>query len=197
MKKHSVKVTRNEQVNILDVFLYLASNWFWFALAVVISLAIGYYRYSKINYRYTSTIVAILKNAGTGVRTVQMDNYERMINTVSMSNEDLVLHSRSLMADVVRAMDADVSYMEDIKNRNVELYRSLTPFRLVFARDTDDDPGLFHFTAVPQANHTLSSFPEIWERGWFPWGIHWPWVRDMLFCSLRTVTISTSTMKSG
>lgn len=155
MKKHSVKVTRNEQVNILDVFLYLASNWFWFALAVVISLAIGYYRYSKINYRYTSTIVAILKNAGTGVRTVQMDNYERMINTVSMSNEDLVLHSRSLMADVVRAMDADVSYMEDIKNRNVELYRSLTPFRLVFARDTDDDPGLFHFTAVPQANHTL------------------------------------------
>ena len=52
------------------------------------------------------------------------------------------------MAEVVKALDADVLYWDRIKVRNVELYTSLSPVRMYFSR-TDNDPGTFSATITP------------------------------------------------
>ena len=148
MKRTPTKVTRTEQVNLVDIVLYLLSNWIWYVLCILLCLSVAYYRYSKTTFRYKSSITAILKSPNTDARTVRLDNYESMINTMTMSNEELVLRSVSLMSEVVKELDADVYYYEVIKLRAVEWYKALSPVQVRFSRE-QDDPGLFDLNIVP------------------------------------------------
>ena len=154
MKPQARKVTRNEQVNLVDLFYYLIGNWYWFLIAILASLAVAYVRYARMPFVYSSNITAIIKNPGDDIRTVRMETYDRMINTVSVSNEELQLRSVSLMTEVVKALDADVSYLDRIKVRDVELYTSLSPIRMAFDRE-NGDPGTFAVTVMPLDAHTI------------------------------------------
>ena len=148
MKTTPRKVTRNEQVNVVDLFYYLLGNWHWFLLCVLIALGIAYYRYSRTPFMYTSGVTAIIKNPSSDIRTAQLQTYDNMINSVSVTNEELQLRSMTLMSEVVKALDADVNYQDMIKFRDVELYTSLSPVRMAFDRETAD-PGVLSVTVVP------------------------------------------------
>ena len=148
MKTQVRKVTRNEQVNLIDIIYYLIGNWYWFILGILICLAVTYFRYSRTTYRYSASVTAVIKNAGDDIRTARLDTYDKMINTMSVSTEELQLRSITIMSEVVKALDADVSYMDRIKFRDVELYTSLSPIRVAFDRE-NADPGTFSVTAMP------------------------------------------------
>ena len=148
MKQQVRKVTRNEQVNLVDLIYYLVGNWPWFLLCVLITLGVAYYRYARMPYIYRSGVTAIIKNAGDDIRTAKLDTYDQMVNKVSVSNEELQLRSITIMSEVVKALDADVSYVDHIKFRNVELYTSLSPVRMAFDREKED-PGTFSITVMP------------------------------------------------
>jgi capsular exopolysaccharide synthesis family protein len=154
MKKNVRKVTRNEQVNLIDIFYYLLSNWYWFVLCVIISLGVAYYRYARMPYVYSNQITAILKDPSTGPRSARLDTYSNMINTISLTTEELQLRSWTLMAEVVKALDIDVSYTEHIKFRDVELYTSLSPVKMVFDREWDD-PGMIDIMVTPLEGEVL------------------------------------------
>lgn len=154
MKKSTKKVTRNEQVNLIDIFYYLLNNWIWFAVCIVIALGVAYYRYARMPFIYTNQITAILKDPDKGPRSARLDTYNNMINTVSVTNEELQLRSWTLMSEVVRELDADVSYTEHIKFRDVERYKTQSPFVVKFSREIDD-PGLFDFVVTPLAGEVL------------------------------------------
>ena len=148
MKTQVRKVTRNEQVNLIDIIYYLIGNWYWFILCILICLGVTYFRYSRITYKYSASVTAIIKNAGDDIRSARLDTYDKMINTVSVSTEELQLRSMTIMSEVVKALDADVSYQDRIKFRDVELYTSLSPIRVAFDRE-HSDPGTFSVTAMP------------------------------------------------
>ena len=160
MKKSTKKVTRNEQVNLIDIFYYLLNNWIWFAVCIVIALGVAYYRYARMPFVYTNQITAILKDPDKGPRSARLDTYNNMINTVSVTNEELQLRSWTLMSEVVRELDADVSYTEHIKFRDVERYKTQSPFVVKFSREIDD-PGLFDFVVTPLAGRC---FVSIWAK---------------------------------
>lgn len=148
MKTSNKRVTRNEQVNLVDLFYYLLNNWLWFVISIIVCLAVTYYKYARTTYTYQSSITAVLKNQGNETRSARLDTYSDMINAVSVTNEELQLQSVTLMSQVVRALDADVYYTEHIKFRDVELYKSLSPVLVQFSRE-EDDPGLFSFSFTP------------------------------------------------
>ena len=154
MKTQVRKVTRNEQVNLIDIIYYLIGNWYWFIFCILICLGIAYFRYSRITYRYSSSVTAIIKNAGDDIRTARLDTYDKMVNTVSVTTEELQLRSMTIMSEVVKALDADVNYVDRIKFRDVELYTSLSPIRIAFDRE-HSDPGTFSVTAMPLDAHNI------------------------------------------
>ncbi len=154
MKKATKRITRNEQVNLVDIFYYLLNNWIWFAVCILIALGVAYYRYARMPFIYTNQITAILKDPDKGPRSARLDTYNNMINTVSVTNEELQLRSWTLMSEVVKELDADVSYTEHIKFRNVERYKTQSPFVVKFSREIDD-PGLFDFVVTPLAGEVL------------------------------------------
>ena len=121
MKTQVRKVTRNEQVNLIDVIYYLFGNWYWFILCIIISLIVAYARYARMPFVYSSGVTAFIKNSGEEIRSARLDTYSNMINTISVSNEELQLRSMTIMTEVVKALDADVYYTDHIKFRDVEL----------------------------------------------------------------------------
>ena len=154
MKTHVRKVTRNEQVNLIDIIYYLVGNWYWFVLCIIASLVVTYLRYARTPYMYSSGVTAIIKNAGDDIRTARLDTYDKMVNTVSVTNEELQLRSITIMTEVVKALDADVNYSDRIKFRDVELYTSLSPVRVAFDREKSD-PGTFSLTVMPLDAHNV------------------------------------------
>jgi len=154
MKTQVRKVTRNEQVNLIDILYYLIGNWYWFIICVLICLGVAYFRYARITYMYTSGVTAIIKNAGDDIRTARLDTYDKMINTVSVTTEELQLRSITIMTEVVKALDADVNYVDRIKFRDVELYTSISPVRVAFDREKSD-PGTFSLTVMPLDAHNV------------------------------------------
>ncbi len=148
MKTQVRKVTRNEQVNLIDVIYYLIGNWYWFILCIILSLIVAYARYARMPFVYSSGVTAFIKNSGDDIRSARLDTYNNMINTISVSNEELQLRSMTIMTEVVKALDADVNYIDHIKFRNVELYTSLSPIRVAFDREKAD-PGVFKVDVVP------------------------------------------------
>ena len=154
MKQQVRKVTRNEQVNLVDLFYYLIGNWYWFLIFILASLSVAYVRYARMPFVYASHVTAIIKNAGDEIRTARLETYDRMINTVSVTNEELQLRSVTLMSEVVKALDADVSYLDRIKVRDVELYTSLSPVKMVFDRE-HADPGIFEVIVMPLDANTI------------------------------------------
>ena len=63
MKSQVRKVTRNEQVNLIDIIYYLIGNWYWFILCILVCLGVTYFRYSRTTYKYSASVTAIIKNA--------------------------------------------------------------------------------------------------------------------------------------
>lgn len=154
MKYTPKKVTRNEQVNLVDIVLYLLSNWIWFVLCIALALCVAYIRYSRMPFMYQSSVTAIMKNPSTAIRTAQLGTYDQMVNKVNMSEEDLQLRSTSLMSQVVTALNADVYYNKKDKGREVELYQTASPVVLHFDRQ-QGDPGLFSISVTPREDGLL------------------------------------------
>ena len=142
------KATRNEQVNLVDLFYYLAGKWYWFLLSVTIALGVAYYMYAKTPFTYQSRVTAIIRNPNSDTRTARLDTYDALVNTVSMSQEELTLRSITLMSEVVKALDADVHYSSRVELRNVELYSSNSPVVMHFDREVYD-PGVFVIAVTP------------------------------------------------
>ena len=156
MKTTPRKVTRNEQVNLIDLFYYLIGNWYWFLLCILVALGIAFYHYSRMPFMYSSGVTAIIKNPGDDIRSARLETYDQMINKVSVTNEELQLRSLTIMTEVVKALNADVNYVERIKFRNVELYTSLSPVRMAFNREKDD-PGSINVTVTPADARTATT----------------------------------------
>ena len=74
----------NTQVNLVDIFLFLLSRWWIFALCALLCMSYAYYRYSKMPLMYRSTATIMIKNPADS-RTSSLANYSNMVNTVNIT----------------------------------------------------------------------------------------------------------------
>lgn len=132
-----MRANNKNSVNIVDLFFYLLSNWYWFAISLVICVGVAYYNYSCKQHMFRSDATIIIKDPSNTRTTVQLGTYSNLINHVSMSNEILQLQSKALMKDAVCALDADIDYLVTDRLRVVELY-NLSPVRLYLQRQEAD-----------------------------------------------------------
>ncbi|MBR5660169.1 MAG: polysaccharide biosynthesis tyrosine autokinase [Bacteroidales bacterium] len=136
-----------DQINLVDLFFYLLSHWYWFVLCVALALGYTYYKYARTPFIYRSGVTVIIKDPSNSVRSVRLDAYSSTINNVSMTTEILQLRSRRLMTEAVKLLDADVNYKMRVKFRDVELYRN-SPVRVFFSRE-ENVPGSFSVIVTP------------------------------------------------
>ena len=143
---------KDNGVNLVDLFFYLLSYWYVFAICII--LCVGYmgYKYAKSTFVFRSNATVIIKDPSKNRSAARLDNYNNLINKNEMSNEILQFKSRHVMTEVVNRLDAEVDYKLPVKLRKVELYRN-TPVRLVV--DDALREKSFALTVVPLDASTL------------------------------------------
>ena len=88
---------RDSGVNLVDLFFYLLSYWYVFAISILLCGGFMAYRYAKSTFVYRSDATVVIKDPSKSISSARMDNYNNLINKNEVSNEILQFRSRHIM----------------------------------------------------------------------------------------------------
>ncbi len=123
---------RNDEVNVMDILLYLASKWKWFLLSVIVFVGLAWLKYSSTPQVFFRSATVIIKDPSNKIASAGLDRYDNYINKVNVANEILQFRSRKLMREVVKRVNADVDYQVKDGLLMSELYTK-SPVRVTFS----------------------------------------------------------------
>lgn len=152
---------KNDQgLNIVDLFMYLASQWKWFLLSILICGGIAWYNYARAPLVYFRSATVIIKDPSNKASTSGLDRFDNFINKVNVANEILQFRSKKLMREVVQRVHADVSYLIKDGLRNNELYNE-SPVLVSLPDALPEQSFSFTMTLKDAKTVTLSDFSGI------------------------------------
>lgn len=152
---------KNDQgLNIVDLFMYLASQWKWFLLSILICGGIAWYNYARAPQVYFRSATVIIKDPSNKASTSGLDRFDNFINKVNVANEILQFRSKKLMREVVQRVHADVSYQIKDGLRNNELYNE-SPVLVSLPDALPEQSFSFTMTLKDAKTVTLSDFSGI------------------------------------
>ena len=138
-RKEKTGVQSEEQINIQEILFRYLIHWPWFVVSVIVCVALawGYLRLTTPVYNISATV--LIKDEKKGGGANMSSGLEKMglngfvSSSSNIENEIEVLKSRTLAREVVSSLGLFVTYMDEDKFPNKELYRtspvlvSLTP----------------------------------------------------------------------
>ncbi len=152
---------KNDQgLNIVDLFIYLASQWKWFLLSILICGGIAWYNYARAPLVYFRSATVIIKDPSNKASTSGLDRFDNFINKVNVANEILQFRSKKLMREVVQRVHADVSYQIKDGLRSNELYNE-SPVLVSLPDALPEQSFSFTMTLKDAKTVTLSDFSGI------------------------------------
>lgn len=152
---------KNDQgLNIVDLFMYLASQWKWFLLSILICGGIAWCNYARAPLVYFRSATVIIKDPSNKASTSGLDRFDNFINKVNVANEILQFRSKKLMREVVQRVHADVSYQIKDGLRSNELYNE-SPVLVSLPDALPEQSFSFTMTLKDAKTVTLSDFSGI------------------------------------
>lgn len=152
---------KNDQgLNIVDLFMYLAFQWKWFLLSILICGGIAWYNYARAPLVYFRSATVIIKDPSNKASTSGLDRFDNFINKVNVANEILQFRSKKLMREVVQRVHADVSYQIKDGLRSNELYNE-SPVLVSLPDALPEQSFSFTMTLKDAKTVTLSDFSGI------------------------------------
>lgn len=152
---------KNDQgLNIVDLFMYLASQWKWFLLSILICGGIAWYNYARAPLVYFRSATVIIKDPSNKASTSGLDRFDNFINKVNVANEILQFRSKKLMREVVQRVHADMSYQIKDGLRSNELYNE-SPVLVSLPDALPEQSFSFTMTLKDAKTVTLSDFSGI------------------------------------
>lgn len=199
--QNNTPFNKNDQdINLVDLVVYLLSKWKWFVLSILIFGGVAWYHYAKSPLVFFRSATVIIKDPSNKTSTAGLDRFDNYINKVNIANEILQFRSKRLMREVVHRLHADVDYCKEDGLRMNELYNqspvsvtfiNVLPERhIAFMVTPQDDTTvvLSDFQGMPSAkesyrlqlNDTLAVGEEKflvtgtdhWSKAWMDKGIH-------------------------
>ena len=147
------KKTEEGSINLVDLFFYLLSYWYWFVLGVILCAGYAAYQYSKASFIYKSDATVVIKDPANSTATARLDAYSSLVNRTNVSNEILQFKSKDLMREVVRRIDADINYKTKVKLRMVELYKN-SPVQIIIADSVKN--ASFALSIIPKDDKSIN-----------------------------------------
>jgi len=112
---------------LIDKFM---ANWYWFALCIILGLCAAwlYLRYATPSYSINAKILVQDEQKGGNIPGEEvLQQLQLFTNKSNVDNEVEILQSRSLMEQVVRNLQLNVSYWQEGRMKTAEVFRRL-PF---------------------------------------------------------------------
>lgn len=144
---------KNEQdINLVDLFVYLLSKWKWFVLSILIFGGMAWYHYAKSPLVFFRSATVIIKDPSNKTVTTGLDRFDSYINKVNIANEILQFRSKQLMRKVVQRLHADIDYRKEDGLRMIELYNQ-SPVNVTFINVLPE--RYIGFTVTPEDDNTV------------------------------------------
>lgn len=160
MQTNNSSNKNGQGLNIVDLFMYLASQWKWFLLSILICGGIAWYNYARAPLVYFRSATVIIKDPSNKASTSGLDRFDNFINKVNVANEILQFRSKKLMREVVQRVHADVSYQIKDGLRSNELYNE-SPVLVSLPDALPEQSFSFTMTLKDAKTVTLSDFSGI------------------------------------
>ncbi|MEJ6734371.1 MAG: polysaccharide biosynthesis tyrosine autokinase [Flavobacteriales bacterium] len=123
---------KNEQIDVKEIFEKYYQYWYFFIIAIVMSIFIGFLflRYSSKVYNASTTIlVKDENNTSLGSDNI-IDGIDLFGKNRNIKNEIGILRSFSLVKQTLKEVDFNISYLNEGKLTSVDIY-SRSPFKIV------------------------------------------------------------------
>ena len=123
---------KNEQIDVKEIFEKYYQYWYFFIIAIVMSIFIGFLflRYSPKVYNASTTIlVKDENNTSLGSDNI-IDGIDLFGKNRNIKNEIGILRSFSLVKQTLKEVDFNISYLNEGKLTSVDIY-SRSPFKIV------------------------------------------------------------------
>ncbi|MDR0940268.1 MAG: polysaccharide biosynthesis tyrosine autokinase [Mediterranea sp.] len=160
-KKTTVARPANDFVRLQDLWGMFLPKWHWFALSLLVALAVAAFYLLSTPPVYTRTASVLIKDdSKSGGSTTEMSNTFADMgifkSNTNINNELLTLQSPTLMGEVVIRLGLNETYTVRRGLKDVELYRS-SPVSVTFGAKGDVDVA-FTITPVSAETFTLTDF---------------------------------------
>lgn len=150
--------TKNDSINLLDMFFYLLSKWKWFVVFSILGVGIAYALYSATEFTYFMSATVAIKDPENKTYSANLNRYDNLINKVNVTNEVYRFKSHKLMKEVVSRTHADVNYKQPNRLRYLELY-TRAPVTVTFPKEFAEG-GMTFDPTVPRDSSVLVAFDE-------------------------------------
>ena len=152
MQNNTPSNKNDQDINLVDLVVYLLSKWKWFVLSILIFGGMAWYHYAKSPLVFFRSATVIIKDPSNKTSTAGLDRFDNYINKVNIANEILQFRSKRLMREVVQRLHADVDYRKEDGLRMNELYNQ-SPVSVTFINVLPERH--IAFTVTPQDDTTV------------------------------------------
>ena len=137
MQTNSTNGRNDQDVNIIDILMFLLSKWKWFVISIIVFGGLAWFHYARTPKTYFRSATVIIKDPSNKISSAGLDRYDNYINKVNVANEILQFRSKKLMRDVVSRMSADIDYKVKEGLQMTELYKK-SPVSVRFLETTPE-----------------------------------------------------------
>ena len=163
MDKNRNMITERKDVNLLDLFRYLASYWKWYLLSVFLFTGYYIYDYSKTSFVYNRSVTVMIRTPDNTPETVRMRRNTAFSSRIDGISESLQLRTKELMRSAVTRIHADVDYTIRDGLRKKELYTN-SPVAVSFPDTGPRESFSFRLTPKDETSVELDGFPFSHEK---------------------------------
>ena len=134
-EKFSSSLMEEEDKLAIKKFIHkLIRNWYWFILACVMGTATGFFISQIITPSYRLSSLFLIKSNNMTEMTLDIPFGNPMQGKANLQNHIGVLTSYSLNRQVMENLDWSVSWFEELRFRNEEMYENV-PFDALFDKN--------------------------------------------------------------
>lgn len=137
MQTNSTNGRNDQDVNIIDILMFLLSKWKWFVISIIVFGGLAWFQYARTPKTYFRSATVIIKDPSNKISSAGLDRYDNYINKVNVANEILQFRSKKLMRDVVSRVSADIDYKVKEGLQMTELYKK-SPVSVRFLETTPE-----------------------------------------------------------
>lgn len=169
-KKEKHGVQSEEQNNIQEILFRYLIHWPWFVSSIIICIACawGYLRLTTPIYNVSATVLMKDEKKGGGANVSSELEKIGMTGFISSSsnidNEIEVLHSKSLAREVVNRLGLFVTYMDEDKFPQRELYRTSPVLVSLTPQEADKLPQTMKVNMVLQPTGAMIAQITVGEK---------------------------------
>ena len=148
-------------ITLHDILRMVIANWYWFALSMIVCVALGYFYLASTPRIYSRTATILIKDSRKGgdIEMTAFNDLAGLQSRRNVDNEVFILQSRRLMAEVIDRLNLTTDYIIRGTLRDRDLYGQ-SPVEVEFVDDNAEQRLSMQLTPRGENQFELTAFAD-------------------------------------